>query len=72
MIAPILESRYIITSSFKGGGGGRGVHPIFFVKLDFEIAVDQQPRARDRTFEGGLDSGCPPVPAGEPRPYLVN
>ena len=50
----------------------RGVHPDFFVKLDFEIAVDQQTRARDRTFEGVLDSGCPPVPAGQPRPYLVN
>ena len=40
----------------KGGGGG-GVHPDYFVKLDFEIAVDQQTRARDRTFEGVLDSG---------------
>ena len=29
------------------------------MKLDFEIAVDQQTRARDRTFEGVLDSGCP-------------
>ena len=45
---------------------------IFFVKLDFEIAVVQQTRARDRTFEGVPDSGCPPVPAGQPRPYLVN
>ena len=39
---------------FKGGGG---VHPDYFVKLDFEIAVDQQTRARDRTFEGVRDSG---------------
>ena len=38
---------------FKGGG----VHPDYFVKLDFEIAVDQQTRARDRTFEGVPDSG---------------
>ena len=38
-------------------GGGRGVHPDYFVKLDFEIAVDQQTRARDRTFEGVPDSG---------------
>ena len=53
----------------KGGGG---VHPDFFVKLDFEIAVDQQTRARDRTFEAVSDIGCPPVPAGQPRPYLVN
>ena len=41
--------------SIKGGGGG--VHPDYFVKLDFEIAVDQQTRARDRTFEGVPDSG---------------
>ena len=30
---------------FKGGGGG-GVHPDYFVKLDFEIAVDQQTKAK--------------------------
>ena len=40
-----------------GGGGGGGVHPDYFVKLDFEIAVDQQTRARDQTFEGVPDSG---------------
>ena len=40
--------------SFRGGGG---VHPDYFVQLDFEIAVDQQTRARDRTFEGVPDSG---------------
>ena len=40
--------------------------------LDFEIVVDQQTRARDHTFEGDPDSGCTPVPAGQPRPYLVN
>ena len=51
---------------------GGGVHPVFFVKLDFEIAVDQQTRAHDRSFEGVPDFGCPPVPAGQPRPYLVN
>ena len=45
---------------------------LFFVKLDFEIAVDQQTKAHDQTFEGVPDSGCPPVPAGLPRPYLVN
>ena len=49
-----------------------GVHPDFFVKFDFEIGVDQQTRARDQTFEGVSDSGCQPVPAGQPRPYLVN
>ena len=42
--------------AIKGGGGG-GVHPDYFVKLDFEIAVDQQTKARDRTFEGVPDSG---------------
>ena len=53
-------------------GGGGGVRPDFFVKLDFEIAFVQRTRARDQTFEGVPDSGCPPVPAGQPRPYLVN
>ena len=42
------------------------------MKLDFEIAVDQQTKAHDRTFEGVPDSGCPPVPAGQSRSYLVN
>ena len=46
--------------------------PCFFVKLDFEIAVDQQTKAHDQNFEGVLDSGFPPVPAGQPRPYSVN
>ena len=32
-------------------------HPDYFVKLDFEIAVDQQTKARDRTIEGVPDSG---------------
>ena len=31
----------------------------FFVKLDFEIAVDQKTKAHDQTFEGVPDSGCP-------------
>ena len=30
------------------------------MKLDFEIEVVQQSRARDQTFERVLDSGCPP------------
>ena len=51
----IAKSRNLMISSFKGVGGG--VHPVYFVKLDFEIAVDQQTRARDRTFEGVPDSG---------------
>ena len=41
------------------------------MKLDLEIAIDQQTRTCDRTFEGVSDSGCPPVPAGQPRPFLV-
>ena len=45
---------------------------IFFVELDFEIVVDQQTKAHDLTLEGVPDSGCPPVPVGQPRPYLVN
>ena len=42
---------------FRGGGGD--VHPDFFVKLNFEIAVVQQTRARNRIFEGLSGSGCP-------------
>ena len=37
----------------------KGVHPVFVVKLDFEIAVDQLTKAHDQTFEGVPDSGCP-------------
>ena len=55
--------------TLRGRGGG---HPDFFVKLDFEIAVDQQTKAHDQTFEGVPDSGSPPVPTGQPRPNLVN
>ena len=36
----------------------RGVHPDLFVKLDFEIAVEQQTKAHDRTFMGVPDSKC--------------
>ena len=49
----------------------RGANGYFFVKLDFEIAVDQQTRTSDRTFEGVPDPNCQTVPAGQPRPYLV-
>ena len=45
-------TKLLPTFALKGG-----VHPDYFVKLDFEIAVDQQTRARDRTFEGVPDSG---------------
>ena len=41
--------------NFLKGGGGGGVHPDIFVKLVFEIAVAQQSRARDETFEGVVD-----------------
>ena len=52
------------------GGGGS---PCFFVKLDFEKAVDRLTNAHNQTFEGVPDSSaCPPVPAGQPRPFLVN
>ena len=51
----------------RARGGGGGFTLIFFVKLDFEIAVDQQTRAHDQTFEGVPYSGFPPVPAGDPR-----
>ena len=59
-----------IISCIKGGGGG-GPMGIFFVKLDFEIAVDQQTKTSDRTFKGVPDPNRQKVPAGQPRPYLV-
>ena len=31
------------------------------MKLDFEIAVDQQTKAKDRNFEGVPDTRCQPV-----------
>ena len=70
-LATFLAHLSFISLCIKGGGGGGG-SPCIFVKLDFEIAVDQQTKAHDQTFEGVPDSGCPPVPAGQPRPYLVN
>ena len=48
-----LLSMYWLRDTLRGGG----VHPDNFVKLDFEIAVDQQTRARDQTFEGVPDCG---------------
>ena len=50
----------------RGGGGGFTL--IFFVKLDFEIAVDQQTRAVTKLVRGFQT----PVPAGQRRPYLVS
>ena len=52
--------------SVKGGGQW-----VFFVKLYFETAVDQQTRTSDRTFEGVPDPNRQTVPEGQPRPYLV-
>ena len=43
------------TDKHKGGGGGGGVTLIFFVKLDFEIAVDQNTRAHDRILPNHLN-----------------
>ena len=54
--------RTYVTVLGGGGGGGGGVNLIFFVKLDFEIAVDQQTKAHDCTFEGFQTPGahwCP-------------
>ena len=41
------------------------------MKLGFDIAVDQQTRTSDQTFEGVPDPNRQTVPAGQPRPYLV-
>ena len=73
MIQTYFHCMYVLSRHYiKGGGGGGGGSPCFFVKLNFEIANDQQTWAHDQTFEGVSDSGCPPVPAEQPRPYLVN
>ena len=45
----IFETNILRVSPVKGGGD-KGY---FFVKLDFEIAVDQQTRTGDPTFGGG-------------------
>ena len=64
--APLDCIVYVLSSNLRGGDNG-----YFFVKLDFEIAVDQQTRTSDRTFEGVPDPNRQTVPAGQPRPYLV-
>ena len=61
----------ILTTESKSQGGGGGANGYFFEKLDFEIAVDQQTRTSDRTFEGIPDPNRQTVPVGQPRPYLV-
>ena len=55
LVATSKAPQSIVSNMLRGGGGG----PVFFVKLDFEIAVDQQTKAHDQTFEGVPDSGCP-------------
>ena len=42
------------------------------MKLFSEIAVDQQAKARDRIYKEVPEFGSPPVPAGQPCPYLIN
>ena len=59
----------LLVSVIKGGGGG-GVQPKFYVKLDFEIAVDQKGGTYDRTFEGVPNSQCR-ISRGWPRPILA-
>ena len=41
------------------------------MKLFFEIAVAQQTKARNQTFDWVVDPNCPPVPTLQQRPYLV-
>ena len=65
------RERFMIVLLRGGGGGGGGANGYFFVKLDFEIAVDQQTKTSDRTFEAVPDPNRQKVPAGQPRPYLV-
>ena len=47
------------------------VQPKFYVKLDFEIAVDQKGGTHDQTFEGVPNSQCRILRAGWPRPILA-
>ena len=68
IINNMTTPRFLLVLRGGGGGGGNGY---FFVKLDFEIAVDQQTKTSDRTFEGVPDPNRQTVPAGQPRPYLV-
>ena len=61
---PVDYSYLFMSESFNSwlwlrGGGGDGVRPDHYVKIDFEIAVYKQTRAREQTFEGVPDSGCP-------------
>ena len=55
------------SSDLRGGGGS----PYIFGILVFEIAVAQQTKTRNRAFEGVVDPNRPPVPVGQPRPYLA-
>ena len=40
------------------------------MKLYFEMAVDQETKTREQTFEGIPDPNRPPVPAVQPCPFL--
>ena len=52
LIRLFIEVYYLILNNENAKAlRGGGVHPDLFVKLDFEIAVDHQTRARYRTFE---------------------
>ena len=69
LLKKAIKVGHFFKNSFCIKGGGDNGY--FFVKLDFEIAVDQQTRTSDRTFEGVPDPNRQTVPAGQPRPYLV-
>ena len=47
-----------------GGGGGGGVHHDFFVKLGFEIAVDQQTRTVTEYLRGSRTATAKRCPRG--------
>ena len=48
-----------------------GVQPKFYVKLDFEIAVDQKGGTHDQTFEGVPNSQCRIMRTRWPHPILA-
>ena len=56
---------------FLRGGGGEGGHQDLFLKLDSEIAVDQQTRTHDRTFEGVSELRVPTGSWGTATPIIA-
>lgn len=48
-----------------------GLQPDFFVKVYFEIAVDQGSKTKNQTFGGVPDPMRPSLPAARPRPVLA-